>query len=66
MEGLERYRKSLEELKKIERQLGMDTITISFARLDAHTQSAIREALVDVIETRKGKVIDVIQGATVG
>lgn len=44
----------------------MDTITISFARLDAHTQSAIREALVDVIETRKGKVIDVIQGATVG
>ena len=66
MDGITRYNRSLDELKKLERQLGMDTLTISFAKLDAHTQSALREALIDVIEDRKGKVIDVIQGASVG
>lgn len=63
MQSLNQFNSSLNELKSVEKKLGMATVTINMRKLDDVTKERLIQAILEVTTQRKSAIMDVLQGA---
>lgn len=58
------YEESYNELRKIQKHLGSNSLTINFAKLDGETQNELRSVILNTIKKREKEVFSNIQNST--
>lgn len=58
------YEDSYNELRRIQKHLGGNSLTIDFAKLDGETQNELRSVILNTIKKREREVFSNIQNST--